>query len=795
MADLVVGLPGYDPGPLSPAGGEVEIRSGATGALAAYWSSPESDDGLGRSVAAVGDANGDGWEDVAAGAPLTTLPGIGFGAGRVVVLGRNSQGPLLGLASIHTVDGVQAHERLGYDVAGAGDVNADGFSDVIAGAPRHDRYGPIVPYVDAGRAVVISGADGTTLYTFYGTAPGDYLGWSVAGAGDVNGDGFDDVVVGAPQYGVCGGSVPSPCGDPQGKGYARVYSGKTGLVLATLEGDFAGDELGFSVAGAGDFDGDGDPDVAAGAPGADVLGGPPFFLFGFDVGLARVYEGKSGTVLFSVYGSGDGFGSTVAGGRDLDGDGRDDLGVAQPGKGLDRLPEVRLYSGAGGSALIETVRSGVMSTFALLPDLDSDGRGEVAIGGPSAPVGYDLAKDDLTPAGSIGCVTVHGLANAPAAPDTLTVDDDGPADHDELWKAALAAPPDSILLVYPGDYRTTLVDRPLHVLGGGGSGRPAVEQLVAQGVETLTLARLELESGLVARDVPGRLLADDCRITGDYDAGPSPLGLVLTECGQALISRCFIESSSLVPVGYFGLGRPGAHVTDSRVWFSSCTLRGSDVVGHNDLGGDGIRAEDGSWVGLAACSVTGGDQNEGLLFPGPGAGIWLLDGSVAEVRGLAGSHLAAGDASPGYYNVSIFADSTSSAVWSGVTLDDPVGGDVVQASPPLPFTGTKGNEAPGGKVVLLLWGEAGAAAFTAVSTAPAVLAVPGYQGDVWIDPAAVLYVNAFVAAGPDQSVSADQWDLPPSPLLAGLQLHVQGGVLEPSGDVRMTNPRTLVVRF
>jgi hypothetical protein len=163
-----------------------------------------------------------------------------------------------GLDGISWFDG---DSWFGFSVAGAGDVNGDGFADVVVGGPSADYYG-----AEAGIAYVYFGG-GWLDYGggAIGMDPGERLGWSVAGAGDVNGDGFADIIVGAPGY---------DAGEGPSEGAAFVYfGGVEGINGADpvhaggrLEADQAGAQLGTSVASIGDSNGDGYADVVAGAP-------------------------------------------------------------------------------------------------------------------------------------------------------------------------------------------------------------------------------------------------------------------------------------------------------------------------------------------------------------------------------------------------------------------------------------------------------------------------------------------------------------------------------------------------
>jgi hypothetical protein len=258
---------------------------------------------------------------------------------------------------LNTFNGDSSGDRLGTSVSGAGDVNADGYADVIVGAFGDDNNGK----ADSGSARVLSGANGSILYTFYGDSAGDWFGTSVSGAGDVNADGYADVIVGAPGDDNTGAD----------SGSARVFSGANGAILYTFNGDSATDRFGTSVSGAGDVNNDGFADVIVAAPYDDNNGDTS--------GSARVLSGANGSILYTFNGdsAGDYFGVSISGAGDMNNDGYDDVIVGadyDDNNGTDS-GSARVFSGAMFlQQAADTDGDGVVDTLDAFPqDTDNDG--------------------------------------------------------------------------------------------------------------------------------------------------------------------------------------------------------------------------------------------------------------------------------------------------------------------------------------------------------------------------------------------------------------------------------------
>lgn len=312
------------------------------------------DQNVGFAVAGVGDVDGDGLDDVAVGAVVADTLGR-TNNGRIYVVPGQASTKTVDVtqpsSSIMILEGSAAEERLG-SVAPAGDVDGDGTGDIVVGSFAATPHGPAVAV--AGAAWVVSGAVRGTLdlaafddegFKIVGpTRARDRLGISVDGAGDVNGDGLDDLLLG-------GDGVTNPATGPR-TGSAWVVFGSTshetvdaGNLEATgrgywIRGAVQGDATGYSVANIGDRNGDGRADAAIGAYGYDPVdpANPAARLSG--AGAAYVVYGKTGTAPIELatltpevgyridgIGAGDRFGRQVAAVGDLDANGAADFAV------------------------------------------------------------------------------------------------------------------------------------------------------------------------------------------------------------------------------------------------------------------------------------------------------------------------------------------------------------------------------------------------------------------------------------------------------------------------------------
>ncbi|MBS0577949.1 MAG: FG-GAP repeat protein [Proteobacteria bacterium] len=335
------------------------------------WRGEAANDQFGWIARNLGDVDGDGVADVVVSAP--THGADSSNAGRIYVYSTGRD------ALLWTADG-RAGEQLGTGVEAAGDTDGDGIPDVVASGPGL-----------GGVARIYSGRDGHVLHEFRAPRPDETFGNHAAGAGDVDGDGHADIIVGS----------PGKDGEHKSPGHAYVYSGRTGALLLALHGERNGDQFGSTVAG---FSDGRQQWLVVGAPlagpahhgrayvyagpahrlqftiDADATGNALGLMFvslpgdmdgdgvsevfasdwsnaahGFSTGRVYVYSGRTGRLLHSFTGEhpGDGFGTSASVAGDIDGDGRADLvvGAWQYGGAAVSGGRAYLYSGRDGRLL------------------------------------------------------------------------------------------------------------------------------------------------------------------------------------------------------------------------------------------------------------------------------------------------------------------------------------------------------------------------------------------------------------------------------------------------------------
>ncbi len=608
--DLIVGAPGASPSGRNDAGssyvvfgkasGWADLDLGNLGSAGFRLDGAAGSDLSGYSVASAGDVNGDGYGDLVVGAYFADPSGRSSAGSSYVILGKASGFTNLDLGNLGSggfrLDGAAPvdfrGDLSGYSVASAGDVNGDGFGDIIVGAYLADPSGR----GDAGSSYVVFGkASGFTDldlgnlgdagFRLDGATPvdfrGDHSGFSVASAGDVNGDGYGDLVVGAP------GADPSGRGDAgssyvilgKASGFTNLDLGNLGSAGFRLDGAVAGDASGFSVASAGDLNGDGYGDIVVGAYTADPSGragaGSSYVVFGKASGFTDLDLGNLGPAGFRIGGAGAGdvSGISVASAGDVNGDGYADLIVGATGAN----PSGR--AGAGSSYVVLGKASGFTDldlgnlgdagfrldgaaeddrsgrSVASAGDLDGDGYDDLVVGAPGA--------DPSGRAGAGSSYVVFGEATAPVA--------------------RTASGPN--LSAFGGDFDDTL------------TGSAGTDRLVGRGGDDLLLAAADgpdtLDGGAGTdtasfADAAAGVVA--VLTTGTVSGGGTLLGIEnVTGSAHADVLRGDAGANALV--GGDGvdnlLGGAGADTLDGGDGLDIVTYRGSAAVSLDLLGGPG----------------------------------------------------------------------------------------------------------------------------------------------------------------------------------------------------------------
>jgi len=349
--DLIIGAP-EDANIFVSGEGFARVHSGVNGAVLFTAQGSSNFECYGAAVEGDLDLNNDGVSDILVGAPKASqvnLPNAGRVEARSGVSG----------ALIFSINGLNSGEEFGSSIAAIGDVNFDGRDDFAVGAP----YAPAGVINDVGRVTIHSGLNGSILHSIAGSGSSDRFGYDLACAGDVTGDGRDDLIAGSLYGGV------------------KVISGASGAVVNTL-GANSPDIYGCSVDSIADLNGDGVRDFVIGATEAD--------FFNPGTGYVDVVSGTSGFSLFTVSGqsTGDRFGYEVAAIGDWDGDGMEDFAAAALPSSPTNNSYVQVISGANQAVLLELHGASASEDFgesiASLGDTTGDGRLELAVGAPNA---------------------------------------------------------------------------------------------------------------------------------------------------------------------------------------------------------------------------------------------------------------------------------------------------------------------------------------------------------------------------------------------------------------------------
>ena len=409
----------------------------------------DPDDTSGRSVSSAGDVNGDGFDDLIISSPFAGQSGSTFDAKgesylvfggvanlQALDLADGATDGMIELANLdattgYVFKGIGPGDFSGESVSSAGDVNGDGFDDLIIGAEDADQSGGFdregESYLVFGGAanlqsldladgtadgmIELARLDGTSGYTFKGIDRGDFSGGSVRSAGDVNGDGFDDLIIGADRAGSLAGESYLVLGGAANLAALDGADGTTdGMIeLANLDGTsgyvFKGidrsDHSGDSVSSAGDVNGDGFDDLIIGAvnanPGGNTYAGESYVVFGgANLVALDALDGADGMIALANIGAGSGLliegidrfdfsGNSVSAAGDVNGDGFDDLLVGAVGASPngDRSGETYLIYGGDFTGSVEILADGGTQTLAgdANANVINAGRGDDTVDG------------------------------------------------------------------------------------------------------------------------------------------------------------------------------------------------------------------------------------------------------------------------------------------------------------------------------------------------------------------------------------------------------------------------------
>lgn len=637
---------------------------------------------MGTSVASAGDVNGDGYSDVIVGAYFYNNGQTAEGAFFVY------HGSATGISTSPAlmIESNQAFIQMGYSVASAGDVNGDGYSDVIVGAALYSNgqtsegafyiyHGSAsglnsVPasFVESnltgncrlgfsvacagdvngdGYSDVIAGANGYTngqsnegaFYIFHGSASGinttpvvivesnvvsAQLGWSVASAGDVNGDGYSDVIVGASRYSN-GQSL---------EGAFFVYHGSASGInsspVATVESNVASAEMGDAVACAGDVNGDGYSDVIVGAPGytnGQSGEGATFIYHGSASGINTTPVNTIESNQTNAF-----FGYSVACAGDVNADGYSDVVVVFNGYTNGESNEGAAYVYVGSSsgintapiAILETNQANAnLSSVASAGDVNGDGYSDIIMGANNYSNGQ---------ASEGGAFVYHGSASGINI-TAITIAESNQANALLGFSAASAGD-------INGDGYSDVIAGAHHYNNGGvNEGAVFVYYGSATGISTIPAAILESNqanallgfSVASAGDVNGDGYSDIVAGADNYSNGQANEGAAYLYYGSAggiITTPVILESNQAV------------------------AQMGASVASAGDVNGDGYSD---LLIGVQNYDNGQTDEGAGFIYHGSASGINTTVAAIVEAN-VTNAHLGNSASTAGDINGDGYSD-------------------------------------------------------------------------------------------------------------------------------------------